>query len=360
LADELSRAFGSIKDGLVDIICKEWEHGIVSNLVSKLFHLHENWMSLSSGGSSPTDSRQHQDVTQTTAIFSQMAMVLVRSLHHISCGNNELPLEDSPEATNLKTEGEMALKLVDRIKVTIFDCLNYVMDGYMWLVTQWRSSDYLQQEKANSGWIPYISHKPLKCHFPENADPLALFVPLEMASGFESSKEKVLQVWRPEIRSILILCNNAFLRGTVVPKLVAYFESKFQSSVSAQVKVHSITQNYTLNSEYLEDIQICNFTKRQAVHIQGYIREGILYSGLDWSSLENPQGFSTDTEIRQHCHHILLTLVLVHATIGEVSKNLVQTVLFEMVQIVAQELLLTIRQVDCFSATGVMQVRFLI
>jgi Exocyst complex component Sec5 len=61
-------------------------------------------------------------------------------------------------------------------------------------------------------------------------------------------------------------------------------------------------------------------------------------------------------EIRQHCYHILLILVIAHATINEVSRALLKPIFAELIQILAQELLSTYRIVDRFSTGGMLQV----
>lgn len=102
---------------------------------------------------------------------------------------------------------------------------------------------------------------------------------------------------------------------------------------------------------------LLNYTRKQGEKIKEYVLEGILYAGVDWSLLVKPQGnINLIFEIRQHCYHILLDLVIVHATINEVSKSLLRSVFFGLVELLAQELLITFRMVDRFGSIGMLQV----
>jgi hypothetical protein len=50
------------------------------------------------------------------------------------------------------------------------------------------------------------------------------------------------------------------------------------------------TKHLQHTGEYLKNMLLLNYAKRQAEKIKVHVRDGILYAGVDWSSLENPHG----------------------------------------------------------------------
>lgn len=45
-----------------------------------------------------------------------------------------------------------------------------------------------------------------------------------------------------------------------------------------------------ITSEYLQQMLLLNYCKRQGKKIKEYVREGIQYAGVDWSTMANPTG----------------------------------------------------------------------
>lgn len=137
----------------------------------------------------------------------------------------------------------------------------------------------------------------------------------------------------------------------MMPMLVQKLESKFHNK--------AIASTGALNDTvlHLQTILQSNFCRKQTLHIRKLVSDGILYAGLDWGTISATKGifFCNHLEIRQHCYHLLLHLVMVHAKVNEVSKELIHPILSQLVQTLVQELLYAYRLVNCFSPSGMLQ-----
>ncbi|KAI8904442.1 exocyst complex component Sec5-domain-containing protein [Gorgonomyces haynaldii] len=319
LVNEITQAFDSVREHLLEVICAGWVN------VANTMHHHETWSFSST--THPSGEHTQADATVATKLYTQMGIVLVRSLHLVS-GGHEIE------------EIQITQKFVDRIRNAFYDSQNAILDGFQYLVTKWRDPDYTPHDPDNFSWCPPIVHKPLRSHQPSHQDRVSIFVPMEIVLQEEA---KQLSLWEWETRSFVIMTNITYTRDVMIPKLCNAFESKFR------VPTATIKSIATDISAHLHHMLLLNYTKRQSEKIAVLVREGILFSGIDWGTLVKPQ------EIRQHIYHILLNLVLVHAAINEISKSLVRPILEELVQQLGQELLLTFRSVDKFSTGGMLQ-----
>lgn len=167
-----------------------------SNADSKNFHHFESW----TYGDVNKD-KDPAEVTQATRVFTQMSVILLKSLLLISGGFNEISggsmheLTPSGQSFDDSHKGP-CLKHSTRISNAFFESMYSLLDGYLWLVAYWSSAEPFISDKENNGWIPYSANKPLKSYPTEKSQTSALFVPREVATGFEYAKEKAHSVWK--------------------------------------------------------------------------------------------------------------------------------------------------------------------
>ncbi|KAJ3239861.1 hypothetical protein HDU78_002599 [Chytriomyces hyalinus] len=154
---------------------------------------------------------------------------------------------------------------------------------------------------------------------------------------------KVIDTRKAESRSLVVLCNISYLRQNVIPKIVALLELKFKSIISSDINFVNDT------CSHLNQMIFCNYIRRKSLNISGLVRAGVLYSGLDWNELKKP------IEIRPYCHEILMSLVMVHSEVSDVSQKLVKHVLSSLFMSLGVDLLSAFRSIDRFSEMGAMQ-----
>lgn len=75
-----------------------------------------------------------------------------------------------------------------------------------------------------------------------------------------------------------------YFKRLVTPRLIAFFEKRFQTRLSSEAK------NIYDTIDYLDDIIFQNYIRRQATEIHKITRYGILFSGLEWHNIQNIQG----------------------------------------------------------------------
>jgi Exocyst complex component Sec5 len=168
----LAESFDSVRDTLVEIICKGWRE------VSKNFHQYENWtFSNMTAPTSQTESNEVAEGTPVCKVFSQMSSILLRSIYKISGGNTS---GDDGSIESVK-DAQSQQKYADHATAALFDCHYHILDGFQFLVTQFHNPDQsTSPESQRSGWVPPIINKMLKSHFPDHVDAFGIFVPLEV------------------------------------------------------------------------------------------------------------------------------------------------------------------------------------
>jgi hypothetical protein len=75
-----------------------------------------------------------------------------------------------------------------------------------------------------------------------------------------------------------------YLKRLVTPKLISFFEKRFQTRFSSEAK------NIYDAIDYLDNIIFHNYIRRQATEIHKIARYGILFSGLEWHNIKKIQG----------------------------------------------------------------------
>ncbi|KAJ3328620.1 hypothetical protein HDU76_009634, partial [Blyttiomyces sp. JEL0837] len=251
--------------------------------------------------------------------------------------------------------------LVETIRSAFFEASLLFLDGQEWLATRWTVAS------AVTGSIVFHSHTQLNQipHLTERkAEELAVpqFAKLankdiltvagetagtrsaQAAQRGTEKRFKALDVTKIDSRCLIIISNLMYFKSSVLPKLVALLELKFKYHLTGDVKFLYET------IDYLDAVLFNNYIRRKALKISGHVRSGILYSGIDWDSLQRPQ------DIRPYAHELLMLFVLAHAEVSDASKRIIKRVISELFHALARDLLMACRGVDRFGEVGAMQI----
>lgn len=101
--------------------------------------------------------------------------------------------------------------------------------------------------------------------------------------------------------------------------------------------------------DQLDEILFGDYIKRKAQMVRDIIKQGILMSGIDWSSIPKPQ------EVHPFVYEALMTLVMVHEQISSATKQLVSRALSKLLETMASDCLDSFRQVERFGMGGMLQ-----
>ncbi|KAJ3041591.1 hypothetical protein HDV00_009068 [Rhizophlyctis rosea] len=327
--------------------------GVVAGVLSESTHFHTYETYTYDHLSSPTQTSTHSTlfhksqsllITDSTAylkLFYRFLKYTTRSLHRISYTPLALP-SDFPstprsKSTSLNNDevpmktrlGQMVRGNLEMSKRGVFGSLWCVGEGLRGLAVE-------EVVKGGEGAVD------------TGAAVRARFQAADVRVLSEGGRRRVgggkwVDVRQVDTRTLVILANLAYMREILIPKMVKFYGERFEGDVGVDIK--------TLNeaATHLDFLLFQNYIRRKAMKIRDIVRNGILFSGLDWADLARPQ------EIRSHCYQILLMLVMVHSEVNDVSRLLVRRVLSELLYRLAQELLTTFRLVDRFSVGGMLQ-----
>lgn len=142
-----------------------------------------------------------------------------------------------------------------------------------------------------------------------------------------------------------------FIRRCVSCQDGGRFARKWEKSTTADT--HGLTPQCTQTLidvvDQLDEILFGDYIKRKSQMIRDIIRQGILMSGIDWSSIPKPQ------EVHPFVYEALITLVMVHSQISSVTKQLVSRALSKLLETMANDCLDSFRQVERFGMGGMLQ-----
>ncbi|KAL4212827.1 hypothetical protein CU097_004625 [Rhizopus azygosporus] len=158
-----------------------------------------------------------------------------------------------------------------------------------------------------------------------------------------TKKRGHIDVHSTDIRILLTVSNLEHMRGNVIRKLVELFEVAF----NVQMKEDYSTLIDVVDK--LDQILFGDYIKRKSQTIRDIIRQGILHSGIDWSSIPKPQ------EVHPFVYEALMTLVMVHSQISAVTKQLVGRALSRLLELMASDCLESFKQVERFGMGGMLQ-----
>ena len=157
----------------------------------------------------------------------------------------------------------------------------------------------------------------------------------------------VLDVASPEIRLLVALSNADFLR-----RHIEDFTDKVELLSKGNVRVSRA--DFVEQIDLLSGIFRDRYTTMKSITLLGFLRAGLVKSGLDWASAPKP------TSLRSYIYDLLLELVTIHAQIQQSAAAVfTQSLLSNLVGHVAAGILDCVRAIDRFSVGGMLQVRFL-
>ncbi|KAI8922608.1 exocyst complex component Sec5-domain-containing protein [Entophlyctis helioformis] len=344
----LSFALVHVQSRVVESICEAWL------TTSAIFHVYEDWTYEANTALTATHTASvSNESTTMVKLFHRLNKFVVRVLGYIHsvilCPPSAL--DEGPMTTTAATpmssrgynpsSSIIALRMnsLDNIRFAFFESQYLFLDGLQWLATHYRQSEIEDglsaEDDGVAGQEPWagIGSQTTK-------DSSILFFGDTM---LKVNLDRKLRENNVESRCFVVLGNLAYMKGVSIRNLSALFETKMQVQASSDIK------NLYDTVDYLDNLLIQNYVRRQTMTLQKLLQSGILFSGLDWASVGKPQ------DVRQYCYRILLHLVLVHASISDVSKLLVRRVMTEMLHSLAGGLLMAYRSVDKFSTGGMLQ-----
>ena len=329
-----------VQTRLVESICD----GFLTT--SALFHHYEDWTYEASSAHTVSASKSMvAESTVSTKLYYRLSKFIIRGLCFVAAAPSiSVDFDATAQSPELKRKfdearialGELRHDIVEKIRYAFFESQYYFLDGQQMLITKCISELSAEIHIPLDSYGLTNSIAPLAGHSDE-----LVFLKIPQS---EVVKTKKLNNRLLDVRSFVVLGNLSYLKEIAVPKMLAVIESKLNLQALSEIK--------TLydSMDYMNNLMIQNYIRRKCVAIQNILEVGILFSGLDWGVVGKPQ------EIRQYCYEVLLQLVLVHASISEVSKPLVRGIMTDMFYNIACKMLLLYRRIDKFSPGGMLQV----
>lgn len=237
------------------------------NIASEGFALFENW-SLTNSMINPLRSSHGICTTQMISVYQNLCFFLVNSLHSICV--TRLQNSEFQETKVSKTYAE-------KVRNAANTSLDIILEGIKTLMTQGVMKT--ANEDKHFQFLPLV-HKPLKTNLPSSLEIFAIFGSLQAppSSAFTDYTEHDSDLM--ETRLFLSLDNIAGLKQLFLPRINTVFEAKFS-------KKEAVTGSAL---EKLERIITFNYLRQKTIPIKENVKEGILYSGIDWGSFAKPQG----------------------------------------------------------------------
>ncbi|KAI9311707.1 exocyst complex component Sec5-domain-containing protein [Dichotomocladium elegans] len=170
------------------------------------------------------------------------------------------------------------------------------------------------------------------------------YIPLNEKEEMQLAKKRdKIDVHSMDMRILLTVGNLAHMRACVIPKLVGLFQMAYKCNMDEDLKtlIDVVDQ--------LDKILFNDYIKRKSALIRDIIRQGILLSGVDWYSIPKP------TEVHSYVYEALMTLVMVHSQVSNVTKHLVHRAIASLLENMANDCLESFRQVERFGMGGMLQ-----
>ncbi|KAG2106117.1 exocyst complex component Sec5-domain-containing protein [Suillus cothurnatus] len=156
-------------------------------------------------------------------------------------------------------------------------------------------------------------------------------------------KQELIDLRDSNTRLLLVISNFSHLSGSLIPSMLSQLENALGISVDDDRK--TLMKAVTALDKTLFD----GYVKPKATAVAVILREGILDKDMDW--YETPQ----PTEIRPYMYKALMGLVEIHAQISRVAENLLERGMYALVENVAQDALLSFKQVKRFGMGGMLR-----
>ncbi|KAJ3338098.1 hypothetical protein HDU93_009969 [Gonapodya sp. JEL0774] len=357
-----------IKWRATEVVC----NGIVRE--SRNFYQYEDWTFDIEGPQmrrydGRTDSDGPTNWSETTTflrLYNHFIKSSLRAVWLIVNSNASIYSDDSvgtrkASSSNLALGGssnDIRLREnLDKIRTTFFDSFYAIIDGLQWLAVEWRPSrggtskrGALMAIDGDESGIAADSILDLESAARRKSD-MAWADEVAFKDGSVTpttapatkKKTKAVDVSRQDVRSLVVLSNLTHFRNSMVPKLLSSFQEIFAISVNKDA------QTFREIADHLDAIIFEAFIRRKTVRLDEVVRTGILYSGIDWFLISRPQ------EVSPYVYDLLVSLVMIHSEVSDVSKSLVRRALSELFVEVAQCVLSCFRKVDKFSVAGMLQ-----
>ncbi|GAA5808629.1 hypothetical protein MFLAVUS_002021 [Mucor flavus] len=158
-----------------------------------------------------------------------------------------------------------------------------------------------------------------------------------------AKKRDKIDVHSVDVRILLTVSNLDHMRSNVMRKLFDLFE------VAYHIQMEEDLRTLIDVVDQLDEILFGDYIKRKSQMIRDIIRQGILMSSIDWSSIPKPQ------EVHPFVYEALMTLVMVHSQISSATKQLVSRALSRLLETMANDCLESFRQVERFGMGGMLQ-----
>lgn len=156
-------------------------------------------------------------------------------------------------------------------------------------------------------------------------------------------KQELIDLRDSNTRLLLVISNFSHLSGLLIPGMLSQLENAL--GISIEDDRRTLMKAVTALDKTLFD----GYVKPKAAAVAVILREGILDKDMDW--YETPQ----PTEIRPYMYKALMGLVEIHAQISRVAENLLERGMYALVENVAQDALLSFKQVKRFGMGGMLR-----
>lgn len=149
-----------------------------------------------------------------------------------------------------------------------------------------------------------------------------------------------------DARLLMLLNNSIYTKKHILPALIDKFEAQYGIPL-----YDARARDGKELLERLEDMIIRKYVSRKTRILNEVIRSGIIFSGLDWATVQAPPN-----GIRDYVMTALLELVFIHDELHRVSRVLVRPVLTTVLENIYQGFIDCLNYVDTISNHGVLQI----
>ncbi|KAI7903981.1 exocyst complex component Sec5-domain-containing protein [Cokeromyces recurvatus] len=281
----LSELIEKTRSKFIDVACKCWERD------AKHFYMLEEWI---------LDS-QNPRITTLLKRYYDYHKFCARSAYKIAS------LSAIPDNINEQEKQLIAPNYIEKVRESFLESMYTFLDGLVQLA-------------------------------------LANYTPLnEKEEILLAKKRDKIDVDSVDIRILLTVSNLEHMRASVIRKLISLFEAAY--NIQMNEDLHTLIDVI----DRLDQILFGDYIKRKSQKIRDIIRQGILMSGIDWSSIPKPQ------EVHPFVYEALMVLVMVHSQISSIAKQLIPRALSKLLENMATDCLDSFRQVERFGMGGMLQ-----
>lgn len=213
---------------------------------------------------------------------------------HLSLANSNMKL-NAVGAVKPKDRQNM---LMDNVRESFLETLYSFMTGLRLLVSEYQVGDYYgtlnnsANETVDSNGSTSLATRALSNPASNGLSVGGLIGAVNGGTKHVSIDDGLHEVWlrfdvsRLDSRLLTVLSNATYFKQVMVPKFLMFYEDMFRSELLLDGPVLKST------AEYLDTMLLSNYVKRKMAKIAMLIRNGILCSGLNWSTVSRISGES--------------------------------------------------------------------